>query len=61
MGLETGVGVEPEAARRVLGTAGFSQGVELGDGGGSEDARRRRKPPLAALATFGSGWIVRVT
>jgi hypothetical protein len=61
MGLETGVGMNPEAARRALQAARLTQRVELWDGGGSDNARRRREPGLAALATLGSGWIIGLT
>jgi hypothetical protein len=53
--------VDPEAARCALEAAGLTQRVEFGDSGGSQNARRRRKPDLAALATLGSGWIIRLT
>ncbi|MGD0580309.1 MAG: hypothetical protein ABSC08_15430 [Bryobacteraceae bacterium] len=53
--LETRVGVEPKSARRALRGAWFTQGIELGDGGRTQDARGRRKPDLAALATLGAG------
>jgi hypothetical protein len=41
MGLETGVSVNPEAARRALQASGLAQRVELRDGGRSDNARRR--------------------
>jgi hypothetical protein len=38
MGLETGIGVDPEAARGALQAAGLTQLVELRDGGRPDNA-----------------------